>query len=321
MQDLRVAIGRNDLNLAADLTKKLDDAVQTRYRAWLIRDASERVEEALSWLPVDTESLWINQDPFIIKADDSRELLQNRPTDLYSMDRLRALNDGKLFRALNDRVIRFVIGATRGMGIHPQEQGVPEPIAERQDVIYFYYFSEPINLSGADESIQGQPVWRGIVKINRETPFRLPAPERSQEEDENWIAVARPDLLILTNNKNLLKEVLDRVVLGSKSRALPATLPEWRHVDRGASFWGLRHYTDRSRPERGQRGFGSADLPQPDGSAIGATVRFDAPKQRLEIRYLSPAPLAQDRQTSHEFTLDQPETGVWRLISDIRERA
>src|SRR5690242_10468192 len=48
--DLRGAIERNELTSATTLATGLDDEVQARYRAWLIRDAGARVEESLQWL-------------------------------------------------------------------------------------------------------------------------------------------------------------------------------------------------------------------------------------------------------------------------------
>ena len=104
--ELRSSIQRNELASAADLAVKLDDGVKTQQRAWLIRDANQRADEILTWLPVNTESLWVNQDPFTIKADEPLSLLNGRPTQLYSIDRLSALNNGKFYRLLSGRTIR-----------------------------------------------------------------------------------------------------------------------------------------------------------------------------------------------------------------------
>jgi hypothetical protein len=144
-----------------------------------------------------------------------------------------------------------------------------------------------------------------------------------KREDESWVALARPDLLVLTNKKDLLREILDRIANGSKSRALPADLPEWSQVDRTASFWAIRHYSAQSKPKPEERGFQNAELPQPDGAALGVAVQFDTEGQRLEIRYLSEAKPAQRGPgdvSQSQFQLDRPQEGVWRLVSDIRER-
>jgi hypothetical protein len=150
-----------------------------------------------------------------------------------------------------------------------------------------------------------------------------PRMEPAQRDDTNWIALARPDLLILVNQKELLNEILERILHGSQTRALPAALPEWTQVDRTTPFWGLRHYTTRSKPKPGERGCEAAELPQPDCTASGVTVRFDTVQQRLEVRYLSETELAQHGMLGNgvrrEFRVDQPQSGVWRLVSDVQK--
>jgi hypothetical protein len=196
-------------------------------------------------------------------------------------------------------------------------------LAPRQDVAYFFFFSDSIDFGPQDEYIQDQPVWRGVARIlDREAPFR-PGVEAPPVEDENWLAVAHRDLLILTSTKELLVEILQRVAHGSQTRALPPTLTEWSQVDRRASFWGLRHYTDQSKPKPADRGYKTAALPQPDGSAVGVVVNFDSARQRSEIRYMSSAPLtrAGDLDVARpDFQVDQPQDGIWRLISDVKAR-
>jgi hypothetical protein len=96
-------------------------------------------------------------------------------------------------------------------------------------------------------------------------------------------------------------------------------------VDRRASFWGLRHYADGSKAKTGEPGFDAADLPHySDGKAVGVTVRFDSVSQRLEIIYLSSAELLRRRGAAdplaREFKVDQPEAGIWRMVSDVRAR-
>lgn len=68
---LESAIRVNDFSRAAELAVSLDEAVQRRYRAWLIRDVEEKVRDVLTWLPSDTESFFVHQEPFVIRAEDS----------------------------------------------------------------------------------------------------------------------------------------------------------------------------------------------------------------------------------------------------------
>jgi hypothetical protein len=319
-QELRTAIQNDSLVSAAELASRLDDAVQQRQSAWLIRDAGQRVKEILAWLPADTESLWVNQEPFTIKPEESVELLYGRPTQEYSVDRLMALNGGNWYRTLANRTVRLVVATARNI---PENQLAIPGVAPTEDVAYFYFFAGPIAPLPPDESVQGRPVWYATAKIDAGGPPQ-PGAKREQRDDENWIALAQPDLLILSNRRTLLSEILLRIGGGTEPRALPADLPEWTQIDPSASFWGLRHYAPQSKPRREESGFETADLPRPDGAAVGVTAQFDSAQQRLEVRYLSGAQLAQRRgfadNLHREFQVDQPEAGVWRLIADVQKR-
>jgi hypothetical protein len=319
-RDLRTALERNDLAKAADMAASLNEAVGSARDAWLVRDAKTRTDEVLGYLPVDTEGFWVNQEPFTIMPDESLQLLQQQPAIAYSLDRLAVLDSGKIYRALSSRTVRMVMAATRGVR-HPSTSAIPSVIGN-QDIAYFYFFAEAVDLGAADERIENRPVWRGVAQIDSGEPFR-PHVERTTREDENWIALAKPDLLVLSNRKALLAEILGRMQQESSTRALPPSLPEWQEVARDASFWGLRHYTEVSRPKQGESGFEAAELPQPDGSSVGATVRLDSKSRSLEIRYLSDAPLAKrpgSDSITNQFQIDQPHSGVWRLVSNLQER-
>jgi len=322
LRDLRTAIQDDSLATAAELAGKLDRAVQERYSAWLIRDADQRIEEALAWLPADTESVWVNQQPFPIRPEQGIGMLWDRPEESYSVDRLAALNGGEFYKALGNHTIRLVVAGARDIR-EPAMASVPAPVSA-EDIAYVFFLAEPIDFASPGESIQGHPVWRAIAKIDAGGVPR-PGEERAQRDDENWLALVRPDVIILTNRHALLAEMLERTNSGSKTRAMPASLPEWSHVDRSASFWGIRNDADGSKARPGETGFRVANLPHyPDGKAVGTTVRFNSVTQRLEIIYLSSAEAIASRTgadlLAREFQVDQPETGIWRMVSDVQAR-
>lgn len=299
--DLSTAIQRDNLLSAAEIAAKLDDAVQAQKRAWLVRDSSDRAQEVLSWLPEDIESFWVNQSPFVLDKEKLTGSVAERAIQSYSLDRLIAQNDGKYYDALNGRTVRMVMAAARG--IPPRSSSIPAPIGAR-DVVYFYFLVDPSNPQlHEDETIEGRPVWNLVA-----------------HEDKNWLALARPDLLILSNQKDLLAGVLKQMKTPS-SRG--ANLSEWNQVDRSASFFGFRRYTAGSKPRPRERGCNAARLPAPDCLATAASLKFDATTHQLEIRYLSGGPLDPNDPTGTlrgEFKIDQPESGVWRLISDFDKR-
>lgn len=315
-RELNTALQNDSLATAAEIASELDDAVQTQHQAWLVRDSDDRVDDVLSWLPDDIESFWVNRSPFVIDGQ-AREFGE-RATTLYSVDRLKLQSEGRFYRLLDHRTVRLAIAATRGIR-PPQSTIMTPPIMTSRDVVYFYFFTSAVELPPPDESFQGLPIWQTTAKIIGDyTP--KPGAQPSQHEDTNWLALAKPNLLIVSNQKDLLASVLDRIAHGSTTRALPANLLEWRQVDRSASFWGLRHYSAESK----SKACDAAVLPYPDCRATGVTLQLDTAKQRLEVRYLSesgpkqsPGPADTVRR---DFQVDQPQPGVWSLVSDIAAR-
>jgi hypothetical protein len=323
LRDFRTAIAENAPTTAADAADKLDQAIRARYQAWLVRDAPQRVDEFLSWLPADTETFWVNQEPFLVNLDERPEAFFAKPIQRFSTDRLAAAGDGRIYKALTGRTIRMVASGAKGYQENREILNTPGPRTPPTEVVYFYLLNEPFDAPPPDETIENRPVWKAPAKI-MDWSTRRPGQEHPKIDDDNWIALARPDLLILANRREVLSALLVRIGQGAESRALPASLVEWKHVNRAASFWGLRHYSASAKPKAGERGYEAAELPRADGSATGASVQFDQSSLRLEIEYLSAAPLTKSRgPTDHlrtEFQVDQPSAGVWRLTSDVKAR-
>ncbi len=197
-REFRSAIEHDEWNSAAELSEKLDATVRATRNAWLTRDSQTRVDEVLSWLPANIEALWVNQAPFAIKADDPLSVIRETPVVSYCVDRLAAIADGKFYRALSNQTIRMTLAATRGLTSHSGSM-IPDWM-RRQEVVYFYFMADPFDLGPADESIENHPVWRGVAQsVDQDVPFR-PGVERPKLDDPHWIALARADLLILSNN-------------------------------------------------------------------------------------------------------------------------
>ena len=315
VRELRREVQDGSLINAAETAEKLDAGVQARYRAWLVRDSNERADEVLSWLPADMEGFWVNRRPVEISSDPAA---YSSPMDSYLFDRLKAQNEGHYFKLLQGNMFRLAMAAVRGVP-PPQFESVSMPnTMTAKDAIYFYFLTAPLDLGSPDDFVQGRPLWRGtgeIVGSYVPQPGVRPTPH----EDINWLALPKPDLLILSNRKELLLSVLSRFASLKVTRALPAGLPEWRQTDRSADFWGLRHFSAESRPKPGESGCETAALPFPDCGATGATVQFDAAKGTIDIRYLSGAnvkPLFENIG----FQIEQPQTGVWKLDADAVTR-
>ena len=213
LRDFRIALENDRLSVAAELADRLENSVRAKYDAWLIRDARERTQEIIGWLPIDMESLWINQKPFVIDPQQSIELLHGHPTQAYSMDRLMALNGGDIYRALANRTVRLAGGAARRIG--EPSMGIPGPVAA--NVAYFYFFDNPVSLPPPTEQIEGYPAWRATATVDAGAPFR-PGLARETREDVNWLVLVKPDVLILANSREMTGQILARMAGIGKGR-------------------------------------------------------------------------------------------------------
>jgi hypothetical protein len=52
----------------------------------------------------------------------------------------------------------------------------------------------------------------------------------------------KPNIAVAATDRGYLEDVLARIDGKRGERALPDTLPEWKHVDTHAQFWVVRHY-------------------------------------------------------------------------------
>ncbi len=161
-----------------------------------------------------------------------------RPDVALMTARLAQVNRGSVISALRGSTVRIAAaGGTAG----------PSSSA------YFYFFAASVDarlLGNPELLVLGRPFWRG-----------------NAGSTEYWFTLARPDLLIVANNRDLLAAVLGRVLNGSSTRALPAALPEWSEVDQ------------RERRCGGSRHFASS----PEGSGIALSL---GATQKLELRCL-----------------------------------
>ncbi len=305
--DIKSAIEQNSLTIAAEKAERLDDAVQARYRAWLVRDAAERVRDVLAWLPPDTEAFWVDQRAFVVDGRGLAEALSKDFTKAYCVDRIAVLSDGRFLHILDKQTVRLVMAATRGLAALPEDRSVPSVMTADQDVVYFYFLAKPVDAPPPDEMLEGRPAWRGTARVR--SGFRTTDPAH---EDVNWFVLARPDLLVLINRKALAGELLGRMSRPASNRALKADLPEWRFVDPASPMWGLRHYSPRSKPAQGQHGCEAARLPEPNCEAIGMTFQFGGPAG-LRITYLSDAKPQGLSEGMMPFTLHLVRPGVWEI--------
>lgn len=123
-----------------------------------------------------------------------------------------------------------------------------------------YEFSEPVPDSilarPPDESVMGQRVWTS-KGTQSDTP----------DADTFFLSLLEPQLVAVCNNREFLQEIVSRRGMPQGTRALPASLPEWKLVDRTAPLWALSHYAANSS--------GASALEITD--AVGVAMAFGKP--------------------------------------------
>jgi hypothetical protein len=249
---------------------------------------SEIVEQALWWLPEDTETVFVARGPFKARAASFLEQATLR-------DALRVWGywnhpdsgQAAMRQMLRGRTVLASVEGSRkfrspgGLGLMPCESCqilVLQPQAGAATTLL-----KP--LAGRARrvlTIEGQQVLMFSEK-------------REQDTWTIFVAAPAPGILLSATNEGFLRGVLQRRRARAARRALPDTLPEWRHMDRSAPFWGLRHYDKRnaafdpSSPVTGR----PAPANEPDNKAIGLAFTFRPERdKRARVVYLSANPRA-----------------------------
>ncbi len=102
--------------------------------------------------------------------------------------------------------------------------------------------------------------------------------------DGHFVCLAKPDLIITTNDKLLMLAILSRLDSWWLPRvALPATMREWKFVNQQANYWGMRHFSKSDITSPSHDANGKAI----DSQATGVTFEFADNDHDLQMTYLS----------------------------------
>ena len=290
-QDVLIAVETNDFASAADLAAKLDDGVQHQLRAAAANGSQERLSEVLSLLPPDTETLLVLREPFTLNSNELAPPTPGHLPQVSLTERLASVANGRFFAALNGQTVRF---AAAGLSnLRARSTSIPAVMPDA-DGAWFYFLSASVNSDAfgqPGELIGNRPVWR--------------ATSRGPRADEGWLALVRPDILVLATDRNIVAGILARTSKPSALRALPAELTEWSQIDTNASAFGLRHY------------------PAPQDRASGLTFAWNSTLRRVEIRYLTRAgavPASIARAIEKDFVTETSNDGVLKFTAQTGSR-
>jgi hypothetical protein len=253
---------------------------------------SQTAEQALSWLPSDTETVTVANGPFVMpdlkpQADETHG---GGESDDYEVERtfksialgLFGFKDGLLAKHFTGAKILLGMEGSRhfrppsGLGGAPYEGCAiavfEDDITNRASA----FVKDSSTVALRTEQIEGQQV----------TVF-----QEKLEEDvwTTFVAFPKPNIALAASSKEYLHEVLARLKGKRGERALPDTLTEWKHVNAQAEFWAVRHYDKRAGAMDPTSPFGGKKTANvPDDQAIGLTFSFDPSKSKTAtVTYLS----------------------------------
>ena len=256
---------------------------------------SMNLQEVLSWLPEDTETISVARGPFdlnskVVQSKPEEDENENRPvTELELVEPFEGLplslfgfKDGVLIQHLKGKRISLAIEGARhfrppkDLGEMPYEGCAIALLVDDFDTNMASFVKQNRKSILKVDQIEGQ-----VVAVFQE-----------KLENDTWTAfVAFPNknILAVATNRDYLREVLARLQGKKGQRALRNDLPEWRYVNTDLQFWGLRHFDrtqaklDPSSPFGGQKSANYADE-----KAIGLVYAFDRSSGKTaKITYLT----------------------------------
>ncbi len=298
--ELQAAIDARDWKRAAELSGSLNTAVHNARNQALAAEGSKLVDQIITWLPADTETLVVAQQPFPLlelKRGDLPSALDSAQT--YLLGQLTAAEGAKLEKALAGKTVRVATLAARAFAQQPAEKNgaIPFGLIAYQGCAT-YAFAQPVSESdlssilsrSPDETAMGHRVWKSK---GSESDRR--------DSDTFFVSVPATDMLLVCNDPGFMEEMMNRMAAPGSSRALPANLPEWKLVDRAAPVWAIRHLrADRAGVDPSQPAHLLSQGQDP--GATGVVVHFGLPSmaaQALIIAKRDPWAQAQDSPDFH----------------------
>lgn len=264
--ELDTAVQAGDWNKAAALSRSLKDATVEARNLSMAKGGVDLVDQILQWLPVDTETLVVAQQPFKIPRRDPQAIPSVAGmAQGYVLGLLGAIGKEGVDKALVGQTIRLAaIGARKFQNHAPDARGgLPLGLISYQGCAIYSFVEEvpeSIFQRKADESVMGHPVW-----VSKGSQNDL------KDTDTYFAARPLPDLVFACNDRDFLTQMVSRMAVVQSPRALTADLTEWQHLDRSAPVWAIRHFrSDRVTLDPTI----SMLLAGKDPGATGLTVEF-----------------------------------------------
>jgi hypothetical protein len=254
---------------------------------------SINLDRVLSWLPANTEALLVANGPFWMpNFQTGQDNLSNSLVTSEELDKqfegmtlgLFNAKDGLLGKRLERKKVLFAMEGSRrfrppkGLGEMPFEGCAlaifKDDLGDLRDAFMKDAASNALRI----QEIEG----------NRVAVFEEPS---ELDTLTTYVTFPQEGVVLVASNEQFLREMLVRMrgVSKTSERALPDSLPEWKYVNKGSKFWGLRHYDREQAKEDPTSPFGerkSANIP--DDAAVGLTYNCDpSTRKKATLTYLS----------------------------------
>jgi hypothetical protein len=251
---------------------------------------SPLVEQALSWLPADTESVVAANGPFPfpnLQPDDGATPdnsggaqpaappseaaeIQNRFRSLPLL--LFGMFGSKKAPLVQISVHANVLLALEGGRHFDTPHGLGIGLYQGCDIAIFDHDitadTDAILKSAANKILKTEKLEGHQVTVFRE--------KLEQDTWTTYVAFPKANIAIVATNEPYLREVLLRIDGKTGPRALPPTLPEWKYADTHAEVWTLRHFDRASmKADPSSPFWGENSQTVADKEAIGFTFKFD----------------------------------------------
>jgi hypothetical protein len=213
------------------------------------------IRRALAWLPEDTETV-IAAQSFTITVPDpnAAELPPERSKEAFNaaipIVALGALAEEEMAKYLKPLVARKVVLALRGARNY--EWVTASLPAYRMEGCLIMIFEKDLGEAGK--------AWEKMLRAGADEVRRMagrdvfvhpPTKAMRPARPWNWpgklgvyLTMLNADTILCATSDKYLEEVLERIDMPPTRRALPDTLPEWKHVNSMAPVWILRHNSD-----------------------------------------------------------------------------
>ncbi len=279
---------------------------------------SPAIERVLAWLPADTETVTAVQSFTIPAKKSDKEIPNSEPSKEAFIEGeragilgvLAALQDGKYLQPLaGEKVVLALRGARN---FETVTSTLPTHRSEHCTVVVFEN-----DLPGTSkEWIAALREGAGEVRkmVGRDV-YVFPATNSIRPAREpKWpgklavylVLLSSITLLCATSDR-YLEEVLQRVNAPPAERALPANLPEWKHVDPEAPAWMVRHVpmTREGSPPNQQAGI--------------AGVTWTMSADRFRVVYLPGAAVPERVEKTARDTWSPDELDVHPTIERLKD--